>query len=238
MVFFALLPGLRRAALAAVFSLAAVAAAAAAVPDTMAQRAKACTGCHGPQGGASAEGYVPRLAGKPAGYLYAQLLAFREGRRPHETMARLLETLDDALLRELAAHFAAQALPYPAPATLPLPEAARRSAERLLREGDAARGLPACAGCHGAALTGIAPQVPGLLGLPRDYLLGQLGAWRAGLRHGVAPDCMARIAQALRADEVAVLASWLSAQPVPAGAGPAAASAAPARWPLDCGVAR
>ena len=51
------------------------AALAREVPDTMAQRALACTGCHGPQGRSSPEGYVPRLAGKPAGYL----LAFNAG---------------------------------------------------------------------------------------------------------------------------------------------------------------
>ena len=28
----------------------------------------------------------------------------------------------------------------------------------------------ACASCHGSALTGVEPTVPGLLGLPRDYL--------------------------------------------------------------------
>ena len=46
----------------------------------MAQRAKACTGCHGPQGRSRPDGYIPRLAGKPAGYLHEQLTAFQPGR--------------------------------------------------------------------------------------------------------------------------------------------------------------
>ena len=51
------------------------------VEDTMAQRTLACTACHGEQGRAGPDGYYPRLAGKPAGYLYNQLVNFREGRR-------------------------------------------------------------------------------------------------------------------------------------------------------------
>ena len=43
--------------------------AAAPFEDTIAQRALACTACHGPQGRAAPDGYYPRLAGKPAGYL-------------------------------------------------------------------------------------------------------------------------------------------------------------------------
>ncbi len=40
-------------------------------------------------------------------------------------------------------------------------------------------------------MTGRAPFIPGLLGLPRDYLNAQLGAWRNGQRHASPPDCMA-----------------------------------------------
>ncbi|MBC7445185.1 MAG: c-type cytochrome, partial [Polaromonas sp.] len=43
-----------------------LAAAGAPFEDSMAQRTLACTACHGPQGRAAADGYYPRLAGKPA----------------------------------------------------------------------------------------------------------------------------------------------------------------------------
>ena len=59
--------------------------------DSMAQRTLPCTVCHGPQGRAAADGYYPRIAGKPAGYLFDQLLAFRDGRRRYGLMAHLLE---------------------------------------------------------------------------------------------------------------------------------------------------
>lgn len=207
------------------------------VPDTMAQRALACTACHGAQGRASAEGYVPRIAGKPAGYLHQQMLAFRDGRRAHEGMARLMAHLTDDYLRELAQHFAAVDLPYAMePDRSPRPAAtlaALQRGEALIRRGDAALDVPACEACHGAGLAGVAPGVPGLLGLPRDYLLAQLGAWRNGTRRAAAPDCMAQIAQRLAAADVPAVADALARLPVPVRLRPA--DAPPERWPMRCG---
>ena len=85
----------------------------------MAQRLLACTGCHGKDGRAASDGYHPRIAGKPAGYLFRQLRAFRDGQRPYALMTNLLAPLDDAYLREIANHFAALDLPYAAAAAEP-----------------------------------------------------------------------------------------------------------------------
>ena len=46
------------------------------IEDNMAERTRACTACHGEQGRAGPDGYYPRLAGKPAGYLHNQLRNF------------------------------------------------------------------------------------------------------------------------------------------------------------------
>jgi cytochrome c553 len=211
------------------------ATAAHSVPDTMAQRVMACTLCHGQQGRATSSGFFPRIAGKPAGYLYNQLRNFREGRRQNPGMAKLLDPLSDAYLRDIAEHFASLDLPYPPPQTTGAAPAQLARAEVLIREGDAARQLPACAACHGAALTGMQPATPGLLGLPRDYLIGQLGAWQTGLRHAHEPDCMAQVAQALSPDDVGALATWLSSRPLPADTHPAPAPVN--QLPLRCGSA-
>jgi cytochrome c553 len=230
-------PGLPLA-LALAAALALPAAAGEPPRDTMAQRMVACTLCHGAQGQATREGFFPRIAGKPAGYLYAQLLNFRDGRRHNAAMAELMAPLTDAYLREIAEHFAALDLPHPpTPALRATPEQAALG-ERLARRGDAARGLPACIACHGVRLTGRAPDVPGLLGLPPDYIAAQLGAWANGLRRAHAPDCMATVARRLAPGEVAALAQWLAAQPMPADARPEAATAATATPPLACGSAR
>lgn len=171
------LPHRAPVALATALTLAVAAhAAPPAFEDTIAQRVQACTTCHGAQGRAGPDGYYPRLAGKPAGYLYNQLLNFRDERRRYRPMNHLLDRLPDAYLREMAEHFARQRVPYPAPQPAAAPAATLARGERLVRQGDPARQLPACVACHGAALTGLAPHVPGLLGLPRDYLNGQLGS--------------------------------------------------------------
>ena len=207
--------------------------AAPVFEDSMAQRTLACTGCHGQQGRAASDGYYPRLAGKPAGYLYNQLRNFREGRRHYSLMSRLLDNLGDDYLREIAQHFSSLEVPYPAPQPALGPPTARERGQSLATAGDQARNIPACAACHGKALTGVAPAIPGLLGLPRDYISAQLGAWQTGQRRAHAPDCMARIAGLLDAQDINAVAGWLSAQPVPAGARAAAPLAAP--LVMDCG---
>lgn len=207
--------------------------AAAAPADTLAQRVLACTACHGREGRAAPDGYHPRIAGKPAQYLFNQLVNFREGRRRYGPMVYMVDHLSDAYLREIADHFATIELPYPAPAPASDPPSLLSLGEALALKGDASRKLPACAACHGRALTGVAPAIPGLLGLPRDYLKGQLGAWANGQRRAHAPDCMADIAQRLTPQDVSAVAAWLSTRPVPVPA--RAAESLPAPLPLECG---
>jgi cytochrome c553 len=204
------------------------------VPDTLAQRLMACTLCHGQEGRATNAGYFPRIAGKPADYLYHQLLHFRDGRRNNAGMSDLLDHLSDAYLRDIAGHFAGLDLSYPPPQPSEAQADELARGEALVRQGDAARELPACTACHGAALTGVNPAVPGLLGLPRDYLIGQLGAWQTGLRKAFAPDCMAHVAQRLQPADVAAVVSWLAAQPLPANTRPAPPTTE--ALPLKCGL--
>lgn len=194
--------------------------------DTIAQRTLACTACHGKEGRAAPDGYYPRIAGKPAGYLYNQLLNFRDGRRHYGLMTRMVDPLSDKYLMEIAEYFSALDLPYPAPQAPGVPAAVLERGRVLAMQGDAssadpARRIPACVQCHGAALTGVAPNIPGLLGLPRDYLNAQLGAWRTRQRQAHAPDCMAQIANELRPEDVNAVTAWLAAQPVPPSAKPA-----------------
>jgi len=203
------------------------------VPDTIAQRVQACTLCHGKEGRATNEGYFPRIAGKPAGYLFNQLINFREGRRSNATMTYLVDHLSDAYLLEIAGYFSALDLPYPPPPVSLATKDELKRGDALVHQGDAARGIPACIACHGASMTGAVPAIPGLLGLPRDYLAAQFGGWRTGQRKATAPDCMARITAMLTSDDVSAVASWLAAQTVPLHAKPALAVALP--LPIPCG---
>lgn len=193
--------------------------------DTMAERTRPCTACHGDQGRAGPDGYYPRLAGKPAGYLYNQLKNFAEGRRHYGLMTRLVDPLSDAYLRDMADHFASLKLPYPAPAPSPsrtAPALLARGQQLALR-GDATRQVPACTACHGERLTGLQPHVPGLLGLPLDYLSAQLGAWQTHQRQALAPDCMAQVVERMDSSDLIAVATWLSTQALPTDTTAAAA---------------
>lgn len=202
-------------------------------PDTMDARVAACTACHGAQGRAGNDGYYPRLAGKPQEYLYHQLLSFRDDRRQYRPMTHLLTGLPDDYLREIAAYFSSQHVPYPPPTRADVSAATLEAGRKLALNGDAARGLPACAACHGAALGGVLPAIPGLLGLPRDYIGSQIGSWKNGLRRAAEPDCMADISNKLTPQDIGALAAWLSSQPVVEPYAPEAAGSI--RLPAECG---
>jgi cytochrome c553 len=203
------------------------------VPDTIAERVTPCFACHGAEGRATSEGYFPRIAGKPTGYLFNQLVSFRDGRRNYPLMVYLVEQLTDSYLREIAEYFASLDLPYPGPERTDATREALALGETLAKRGDPGRRMPACSTCHGEALLGVAPYVPGLLGLSRAYIGSQLGYWRNGERRAHAPDCMGSIASQLTPAEVGAVAAWLASQPVPANA--KAASSFPGRVPADCG---
>ncbi len=197
------------------------ASAAPSFKDDMAQRTLACTACHGPLGRAAPDGYYPRLAGKPAGYLYNQLLNFRDGRRHYGLMTQLIAPLTDAYLLEIAQYFSKLDAPYPAPAPSTATPVLQARGKLLVMQGDAARQVPACVQCHGSTMTGVAPNTPGLLGLPRDYLNAQLGAWKVGKRRAHAPDCMQAVVARLSDEEINAASSYLSALALPANTKPA-----------------
>jgi cytochrome c553 len=226
---------LRRAFLcvAALGMSAATAGAPPTVPDTMAQRMQPCTACHGKEGRPTQQGFFPRIAGKPAGYLYNQLDNFRAGRRAYPTMTYFVEQMSDDYLHEIADYFASLDLPYAPPQTVGAPADEIAHGEKLVRQGDPARGVPACVQCHGTAMTGVLPAIPGLLGLPRGYLVEQFGAWRTGQRKALAPDCMAQVATLLSPADISAVATWLSAQAV--SLPPAAAQTLARPLPLACG---
>jgi cytochrome c553 len=202
-------------------------------PDDIETRTLACTPCHGPRGQGTQDDYFPRLAGKPAGYLYNQLVAFREGRRHYSPMNYLLEYQNDGYLKAIAAYFASQSPPY-----LPRHAATNDSAvlsrgQKLATQGDLGRGIPACANCHNPAFTGMEPGIPALVGLQPNYISAQLGAWRYGTRTATAPDCMQLVAGRLSEDDVTALAAWLSSLPAPVK--PAPLPPGSLTTPLLCG---
>ena len=122
----------RALALVAFFAIAApVLAQEGAVPafkqlDSMEARVQGCATCHGPSGQGTLDDYFPRIAGKPAGYLYNQLVAFRDGSRRYPPMNYLLAYLPNSYLKEIAEHFARQRPPFVATRSSSSPPRRRR----------------------------------------------------------------------------------------------------------------
>lgn len=194
------------------------------VPDTIAERVKACTICHQDENQSKRGVYYPRISGKPFDYLFNQLQNFRDGRRYYQPMAILLENMSDDYLLEIAHYFASLQLPYPPPEQISMRADEIKLAKNLIYSGDPERNIPACRACHGKALMGTVPSIPGLLGLPHAYLSAQFGAWRnGGIMRGQKPDCMSEIAKQLTDDEANALAKWLATRPVTGKSDPASA---------------
>ena len=183
--------------------------------DSIEQRMKACVVCHGERGGGVANAAFPRLAGQPADYLASQMKAFREGRRTYAPMNYLMARQTDAYLHEIATWFSAQ---KPDPQVVEsrkrfaVDAGALAAGEALVRRGRPEAGLPACVSCHGETLNGSLPGIPALAGMPRDFLIEQVGSWKTGSHRSPEPNCMARIAQRMSGSDIVAAATWLALQ--------------------------
>ena len=232
---------MRASLLAGVFLLATASAFAdeEAVPritdaTSLEARLQGCVTCHGQQGQGTAN--FPRIAGKPAKYLYNQLVAFRDGTRRYAPMNYLVAYLPDEYLKEMAEYYARQRPPFAPREPSQADAALVARGKALVTAGDGSKQLPACIACHGAGLTGMEPGVPGLVGLRPTYIAAQLTRWRTGERRAAEPDCMKRIAVRLTEREVAAVAAYMALQDPPKDPSPEATNLV--RMPMACGSQR
>jgi cytochrome c553 len=158
---------------------------------------KVCSACHG-QDGNSPTAANPKLAGQIPEYVQKQLVNFKSA----GGMAAGLSADD---MRDVAAYFAAQA-PKPGVARHPETIALGR---KIWRGGDVAKGLPACAGCHGAAGAGLPAQYPRLAGQYPEYIETQLKAFRASERRNDANKMMQSIASKMSDPEIRAVADYI-----------------------------
>ena len=172
----------------------------------------ACVTCHGLNGEGNGRD-APRLAGQDAGYLQRQLDDFARGRREHAAMASIARQLSEADRAKVTSYYAGLPLPSGQAEASALSAKAHAVASRLYHHGDASRGLPACATCHGEAGQGKGPAKPALAGQPAAYLASQLEAWRKGRRHNDPLDQMLVVSRRLSDPEIHALAGFSSALP-------------------------
>lgn len=175
-----------------------------------------CAGCHAPTGRA------PVLKGDPAPQIRTALLAFRAKTRPNGTMQNVASRLSDQDIVDIAAFYSGDSsapatAPAPAPATPPVTPApvtpppattppvtppptttgttatgTTATGETLYQVGAAARGVIACAVCHGETGAGAEDVgVPAITGRTAASVLEQLRAYKSGPVTGIPyPDAM------------------------------------------------
>jgi len=204
--------------------------------DSTEARVQGCVTCHGDTGQGTNDGYFPRIAGKPAEYLFNQLVGFRDGTRKYPPMNYLVAYLPDGYLHEMASWYAKQRPALPPKPDVAFEPAVLERGKALAVAGDKALALPSCESCHGKTLTGMEPGIPGLVGVRYTYLVGQLTRWRTGDRRAPEPDCMKRIATRLSEADIGAVSAWLAQQTAPADMSPAPANSA--QIPIACGSQR
>ena len=158
-----------------------------------------CVACHGADGN-SAAAANPILAGQGADYLYKQLKNFKavDGKpaaRNNAIMGGMVAALSDEDMKNLAAWFSSQKLKP----SVAKDESKIALGQKIWRQGDFKKGVPACAGCHGPAGAGLPAQYPRLAGQYAEYTEAQLKAFRGDERNND-PEMMMRTIAAKMSD--------------------------------------
>jgi len=167
-----------------------------------------CAACHAGDGN-SAVAANPKLAGQIPEYLHKQLVNFKpqggkRAERDNAVMAGMVASLSDGDMRDVAAYYASQKL---RPAAAGSKELAAQG-QKLWRGGNAASGVPACAGCHGPDGAGIPSQFPRLSGQFAEYVESQLKLFRAGGRANDPNGMMRGVAARMSDQEIKAVAEY------------------------------
>jgi cytochrome c553 len=187
----------------------ALAADAAPAPEPAAGAAATppCEACHGAHGEGMAAAHVPRLAGQAADYLEKQLDDFADGARNNPIMAGFAKALTQQQRAQFAARYASMSAPYIAQTTSSNAMQLARG-HRLAFQGDEARRVQACNGCHGPDGVGVLHAAPYLAGQSTEYLASALKAFQQGTRKNDAGQLMRSVAQRLNDADIAAVAGY------------------------------
>ncbi|AXS79041.1 cytochrome c [Dechloromonas sp. HYN0024] len=167
-----------------------------------------CVACHGADGN-SPTSANPNLAGQVEEYIVKQLKNFKPvGDKPavrnNPIMAGMAAPLSDDDIKNVAAWFSRQKQ-KPAAAK---DEKQIALGQKIWRQGDFKKGVPACAGCHGPAGAGLPAQYPRLAGQFQEYTEAQLKAFRVEERANDPEKMMRMIAAKLSDAEIKAVAEY------------------------------
>lgn len=167
--------------------------------------AAACAACHGDKG-LSLQQTFPSLAGQSAYAIYKQLYDYRTGARVHPQMTTVAKALSVPDLANVAAYFAA-ASERTALGDRNFVDVGNPYIDKLAREGDSRRRIPACLSCHFNGVGGPI-ETPVLIGQDYDYFVAQLTAYADGTRKNDVYGRMRDIASKLTPEERELLARY------------------------------
>ena len=178
-----------------------------------AAKAAVCAACHGATGN-SINPEWPNLAGQHHEYIVEQLTLLKSAVRVAPLMNPMALALSPQDMADLAAHFEAQTL-----TGLEADPALWEAGQKLYRGGDAARGIPACSGCHGPNGRGNGPaRWPQIRAQQPAYVANQLHAYAAKTRYAPAAgqpvppagaELMYDVAKRLSDDDIKALVAYV-----------------------------
>ena len=184
-------------------------------------KAAACGACHGVDGNSTDPQY-PKLAGQHEMYIAHQLHNFKSGERQNAIMLGMSMPLSDQDTRDIGAYFASkQSLPGVAD------QALVAQGEKLYREGDTQRGIPACMACHAIDGRGNpGAMYPQLTSQHAQYIEAKLKDFHDGVTWGgeAHAQIMPLIAKKLEPQDITAVASYIEGLHVTDTTVPTAAS--------------
>lgn len=166
-----------------------------------------CTMCHGVRGMSLSN--APNLAGQYPEVVIKQLLDYQSGKRASSVMEALARDLSNQDIVDLAAYYASLPKARTAPTTYD------ESLPALVRVGAPLRNIAPCVSCHG----GIDQKLgaPWIEGMPRDYLVEQIKAFRSGSRRNDSEAQMRNVVRGMTDAEIDEVASFYARKAAAAG---------------------
>ncbi len=169
-----------------------------------------CVACHNADGNSTIP-TNPKLAGQHAEYLLKQMKNFKgqNGNPPERSnpiMNGMIAAYSEDQMRDLAAFLSVQKY---RPDVAKNPDTINLG-QKIYRGGNAAKGLPACAGCHGPAGAGVPAQFPRIAGQFSEYVETQLKSFRAGERANDPNKMMRMVADKMSDNDIKAVADYIA----------------------------
>lgn len=83
----------------------------------------------------------------------------------------------------------------------------------LYVQGSAARGIQACANCHGPGGQGLNRVYPSIAGQPLSYVETQLRRWQTGVRRNDIADLMGSVARRMTDADIRAVSAYVAGLP-------------------------